>query len=541
MASCDLFSDFRKKLTSEQVELLVAHVLRNPEIYKLAGGRLNYTHFPDEPGLAVLLNVSSDLVKRSGPALIEHPSFERQIRTEARRQLSASDDCLVDAEQLLGPEGRIAKEKRRRYTLGRLFAIPQRELESQCGRQLFQQFLRERALWAPLERMSVEAPGSVPENIEAILREVTERCRSIDQISVSRPLTVAAGFDDFQRYRAQFIGQRFLGLKTGMERLDRCTLGLRGIMLFAARPNVGKTALAMHVGLSMLNQQENADAALLFISLDMIRAELQSRILAHLADVELRFALTELSQTSMAEQKRWKQSLRSAEQQMRESVGRRIAIVDQADLGSEVTPERLSALIERTKRDTGATRVLTVIDYLQLFGVPEAIAKQGDLAADKFRVQLLQQTRELTSTALQPKGEPLLVISEARKPPSSREAWRPGLADLMGSARLAYAADAVLSLQDMEPDQVKDAYKTGTDEAAVRRLECMKNSGVVPLTLKVEKARDGMTRDEWGVEFSFRTYRFAELASNIQPDSSDDTAVERPVGNRRGRRGGRRA
>ena len=82
----------------------------------------------------------------------------------------------------------------------------------------------------------------------------------------------------------QYRGREFLGLRTGLRQLDDRTLGLRGLILLGAAPNVGKTALVLHLGISII--RENPDACFLFVSLEMDQPSLLTRIYCNLAEMD---------------------------------------------------------------------------------------------------------------------------------------------------------------------------------------------------------------------------------------------------------------
>jgi replicative DNA helicase len=135
-------------------------------------------------------------------------------------------------------------------------------------------------------------------------------------------------------------------------------------------------------------------------------------------------------------------------------------------------------------KKTGASRALIVVDYLQLLDVPDA--SPTSLDADYRRVGLLQNVGDAGKSPSRPLVDPVLAISEVRKE------GRTGTAvDLLGSSRLAYAADAVLLLN---PAEGGDAPGADT----------------VPVTLTIAKGRDGTVRKEIPLLFEHARYRFRE-------------------------------
>jgi hypothetical protein len=202
-------------------------------------------------------------------------------------------------------------------------------------------------------------------------------------------------------------------------------------------------------------------------------------------------------------------------------IGRRLTIVDKQQVRERNFVDGIANLVRDRKDATGSARAIVFVDYLQVLPVPLEIEKQGDLAADRYRVSVLQ---DLLS-AIHDGGDPdcVFAISEARKPPSSKERWGLGLAELMGSARLGYSAGAVLLYGGMDVEQIKHYYgpMTAPEIIRERRLE----NGIAPVELTLVKGRDGMHRGSWGVEYKFHRNRFEELhASRCEPDTYDQDA-----------------
>lgn len=69
-------------------------------------------------------------------------------------------------------------------------------------------------------------------------------------------------------------------------------------------------------------------------------------------------------------------------------------------------------------------------------------------------------------------------------------------------------------------------------EAADKKRKALLSDGIVPVTLILDKGRDGMTRGTWGAEFLYRKSAFRELTPNQHklayapppPDEPDEDA-----------------
>jgi hypothetical protein len=95
-------------------------------------------------------------------------------------------------------------------------------------------------------------------------------------------------------------------------------------------------------------------------------------------------------------------------------------------------------------------------------------------------------------------SDPVLVISEARKPFDKDGAWGGGLADVMGSARGTYTPDMVLLLRPWSDAELAEIEGVGAEgkvkqvAAEVRaRHEAL---GFAFQRLSIVKGRDGTSR-----------------------------------------------
>src|SRR6202012_5370163 len=97
------------------------------------------------------------------------------------------------------------------------------------------------------------------------------------RIQGAEPISsVAEELDAHSEMLVKARGKEFLGLpQRTIAKLDEATLGLRGLILLAAPPNIGKTTLATQIGMDIV--KNNPDACFLFLSLEMSRFEILTR------------------------------------------------------------------------------------------------------------------------------------------------------------------------------------------------------------------------------------------------------------------------
>ena len=159
-------------------------------------------------------------------------------------------------------------------------------------------------------------------------------------------------------------------------------------MLLSAAPNVGKTALGVQLGVDVV--RHNEDACFLFLSLEMPRWEILTRIKCHLARMDWKTLVLGPQQEGGG---RWTtftarqlEDLHQADEQLAEW-GPRIQILDEANFPAPTVEDVLGQL-EALKHDTGSSRALVLVDYLQQWPIPEEDSRafRSNLDADKWQV-----------------------------------------------------------------------------------------------------------------------------------------------------------
>jgi hypothetical protein len=263
---------------------------------------------------------------------------------------------------------------------------------------------------------------------------------------------VADELADHEDRLAQWRGREFLGLpQKTLPKLDQMTLGLRGLMLLAAAPNVGKTTLAIQLGLDAV--VHNApDAAFLFVSLEMSRWEMLTRFRSRLARLDyntLVFGSGGFGANAQTFTNEEFANLVAAHDKLLD-IGSRLRILDDKNFPTP-TLEKIIDQVKDLKASSGASRVFVAVDYLQVWPVPDAVAKhiRTDIDADKWRIGQMKELRDAVGSE-----NATLVISEARKPSSEAQEWAGDMAAVMGAARGTYTPDIVLLLNPLLDDEL---------------------------------------------------------------------------------------
>lgn len=371
------------------------------------------------------------------------------------------------------------------------------------------------------------------EAVKALLRDEPARLRQEERaLQVEPPRSLAEELEAHEQYLELYRGAEFIGLpQKTLPKLDTDTLGLRGLMLLAAAPNVGKTTLAVQWGVDVV--RNNADACFLFLSLEMLRGDILSKVKCRHAELDWatlvfgsdkRRGRGEGAFFTSQEQER----LRTAEQDIAQW-GDRVLILDQRNCPSptvETVLEHLAAL----KARTGASKGFLLVDYLQVFPIPPALARtvRSDLDADKWRIGAMKDLRDATKDAV-------LVISESRKPDQKGGLWGGSMEDVMGSARGSYTPDMVFLLRAFSAQELAgELVETKTagkvrENALVReaaKVRCAaEKAGRAYTTLRIAKGRDGVLRGEHPLTFHFKQSRFTAGTSTLKEDQDKREAA----------------
>lgn len=490
------------RITDEQVEDLLAHLLRLPAVTSYALDEIDSSrHFRDtELENAVVWAAAQDVVLQHGLKILPASNFQSHL-------VNAIADHLADADVNHGVRDNIND------LLEAIYDRPIDSLDEGLGYQLLKQFLHERKV---SDSLLAFPAGQCVSNPTEHLNQLLNESRRIDGIGDTQACSLGDEWLDHEKHLAARRGRPLIGLKTGLAKLDARMLGLRRLGTLGAGPGVGKTALAIELALGVCRHHAENDAVVVFVSLDMPRYELYSRIKCNLSDLEWS-ALT-LGPNSEWDERDFTRKLHKADEQAKqEQIKERLAVVDRDILGENITADRLARILKDAKQRVGATRGLLILDYLQILPLPESIANRSDLEQDRYRIRIMQQLVDHTKTAENPEGDAVLFISETRKPDKSQRQWGDALSELMGSARLAYAVDYAIFYKHMQDEDLQKYYGTSKSEAVHKRA-ALERQAIAPITLSLEKGRDGMMKGSWGMEFQFKKSRFTELTPLAQPE-----------------------
>lgn len=492
---------FRPRLTPEQVDFCMVHLLRVPELFDYAKQYLKPGDFDRSAEVPYMIIWAAALAvaERNGNKLPESGT-EYIIGTEVQAKIEEAGTTIQSI------SGQRALD-----LVKWAFEKPKEQLNAVYYRSVSRDLICERTALGELrELVQRGADVGVPVDLAARLEQLARKARQVESIAAVEAQTLKGDWADYLNRLQIYRGRDMIGLTTGMRQLDDRTLGLRGLTVLGAMPNVGKTALVLQLGLGVI--RNNPDACFLVVSLEMDRQALYSRIHCNLAQMDWTTLmlgdrnLRGTPEVFFAEEQQ--QQMRRAEEWVKDN-GHRIRVLDRQTLGDKVSASTILDRLNAFKVEAGAKRALIAIDYLQLIPVPDEVARNSDLEADKHRVRAVQDIAAGTQSIVNPIGDAVLAISEARKP-GGKGGWGESLQDLMGSARLGYAADAVLLYRAMSDKDMETFYTREGSRVAPTRGQ-LENDGISPIMLELAKGRDGMRRGQWGIEFLYRRSMFREI------------------------------
>ncbi len=208
------------------------------------------------------------------------------------------------------------------------------------------------------------------------------------------------------------------GVPTGYKLLDNMTSGLQpsDLIILAARPSMGKTALALNIA---RNVAVKANTPVAFFSLEMSKEQLSMRILCSEARID-----SSRLRGGFFTRDDWV-NLTDAASLLSNAP---IFIDDSAD----ISVMEIRAKARRLKMDAGLGMV--VIDYLQLM--------RGSVHTERRDLEISEISRSLKGLAKE-LDIPVVALSQLNRMLEQRSDKRPQLSDLRESGALEQDADVV--------------------------------------------------------------------------------------------------
>ena len=273
-------------------------------------------------------------------------------------------------------------------------------------------------------QQAAEVDGDVQQfmaNVEQEFLDIS-RERDLSVGLVSAPEVLESTIADLER-RIEG-GGGVTGVSTGFNDLDRNTSGGKGsdLIILAARPGMGKTALALNWAMNALKSKNENHVAI--FTLEMSREQLMQRVLSS----EGRIDSTKLRRGDLGAEEQ--DDLAHAARRLHD-YGFRLMI----DETPAISVSEVRSRCRRYKKEHGLS--LVVIDYLQLMTASETARKQGrEREISEISTNLKAMAKEL--------NVPVIALAQLNRGPDSRPDKRPRISDLRESGSMEQDADLIL-------------------------------------------------------------------------------------------------
>lgn len=231
------------------------------------------------------------------------------------------------------------------------------------------------------------------------------------------------------------------GLNTGFDKLNFLTKGFKPgeLIIIAARPGMGKTALALNFALSAINE----DKGVVFYSLEMPSSQLVMRLTSNKASIEL----NKLVNGSLED---------SDYDRMVDCINdlntKNMFIYDSGDL----TIHKIKTQMRRLKKQHNIN--LCIIDYIGL------MTSSGTFSERHLQVGEISRGLKLLARELE---IPIIALAQLNRSLESRTNKRPILSDLRESGSIEQDADVIMFVYRQSQYEESDELNKNKDDAEI--------------------------------------------------------------------------
>ncbi len=299
------------------------------------------------------------------------------------------------------------------------------------------------------------------EEAETQLFEVSQQ--HIKQNVISLETILAESFDRLDDLHKD--KQKIRGIPTGFKDIDTTLAGFQrsDLVVLAARPSMGKTALALNFAHNIAVQ---SNQPVLIFSLEMSKEQLVDRLLSMESGVDA-----------------WALRTGNLTDADFEKIGQAMGTLSEAQIfiddspGITVSDLRTKARREAHQRPLG----LIIVDYLQLMSGGSRYGNEGN------RVQEISEISRGLKGVARELNVPVLALSQLSRSVENRNPQIPQLADLRESGSIEQDADVVAFIYR------EDYYNPDTDRKRLADILIKKHrngpTGAVELLFDTEKQR----------------------------------------------------
>ena len=285
-----------------------------------------------------------------------------------------------------------------------------------------QKSLRRRLIKASQDIISLGYDES--RNLQELIEEAESGLFQVSQQHVKQDVTsletiLGESFDRLDELHKD--RGKIRGIPTGYKDLDGVLAGLQRSDLFilAARPSMGKTALALNIAHNVALQSKEP---VLIFSLEMSKEQLVDRMLSMESGVDA-----------------WALRTGNLTDADFEKIGQAMGSLSEAPIYIDDSPGiTVSELRTKSRREAHQHQLgLIIVDYLQLMSGGGRFGSEGN------RVQEISEISRGLKGIARELGVPLMALSQLSRSVESRSPQIPQLADLRESGSIEQDADVV--------------------------------------------------------------------------------------------------
>ena len=314
----------------------------------------------------------------------------------------------------------------------------------------YAEIVSEKSLLRKMIRANEEIAGSCytqKEDIEEIMNRAEKKIFEISQKRQSNSFVpirqIVLNAMDRIEYASNIKGN-VTGISTGFTDLDSRTAGFQpsDFILIAARPSMGKTALALNIAQHAVLKENRCVA---IFSLEMSKEQLTNRLFAMESHVD-----SQKIRTGELSEQEWADLIESAG-----IIGESRLIIDDTPA---ISVQEMRSKCRKYKMEFGLEMI--IIDYLQLMsGIGRSSDSRQQEISDISR-SLKALAREL--------NVPVVSLSQLSRAVESRSDHRPMLSDLRESGAIEQDADVVMFIY-RDDYYNQDSDKKGIAEVIIAK------------------------------------------------------------------------
>ena len=321
------------------------------------------------------------------------------------------------------------------------------------------QIVYEKAILRKLINISTEIASKAYEGTEEIKEQLDSAEKKIMDIAHNQntgEYTLAENmlFDLTEKYAllSQNRG-KLTGVPTGFKDFDKLTSGLQpsDLIILAARPSMGKTALALNIVQNVAlrgSSKKDEPLVIAFFSLEMSKEQLMHRMICAEAQID-----SQRIRTGVIQDADWEKIWYACNELSKAKIA-----IDDTPAISVID---MRSIARKIRSDLGRLDLI-VVDYLQLMQGSKKSSNEG-------RQQEVSEISRSLKALARELNVPIIALSQLSRGVETRQIKRPMLSDLRDSGSIEQDADMVCLLYR------EDYYNSETENQNITELIVAKN------------------------------------------------------------------